>query len=354
MNGETAYYFQHVLLREAAYQLQPPAERTFLHGLALAILRLNPDTAPEDLLDHALECADPGCDGLLRQCVTRARARYDSAAVLRLAAFLPQVNADARTTADILWQQGVALRMQGKQAQARALLELVAAMRGDPELNFVARRASISIAEADSDAEDYEKAESAFVRLLAEARAEGDARNELTLLGNIAITHDVQKRHNQAEGEYRDALALARQRGKPREEMALLGNLGRMLLDQGRLAESRQCCEQALALSREVADQRYESFWLGWLASCDVAEGRIQEARAGLNHAMRLARAIGDRLVEANWHAELAELEQRQGNTPVACLALEVAIDMAEQAGAIATSRGWARRLSELRPQPGG
>ncbi|NUN49567.1 MAG: hypothetical protein HUU15_12135, partial [Candidatus Brocadiae bacterium] len=35
MNAEVAYLFRHVLLREAAYQLQLPGDRARLHGLAL-------------------------------------------------------------------------------------------------------------------------------------------------------------------------------------------------------------------------------------------------------------------------------------------------------------------------------
>ena len=38
VSAETAYLFRHAMVREAAYQLQPPADRSGLHVLALDIL----------------------------------------------------------------------------------------------------------------------------------------------------------------------------------------------------------------------------------------------------------------------------------------------------------------------------
>ena len=38
MSAETAYLFRHALLREAAYQLQLPGDRSRLHALALSVL----------------------------------------------------------------------------------------------------------------------------------------------------------------------------------------------------------------------------------------------------------------------------------------------------------------------------
>lgn len=53
MHAESAYLFRHALVREAAYQLQPPADRAELHAHTLRVLQADPGTAAADLAEHA-------------------------------------------------------------------------------------------------------------------------------------------------------------------------------------------------------------------------------------------------------------------------------------------------------------
>ena len=60
VHAEQAYLFRHALLRDAAYQLQLPGDRSWLHGLALAILESSPDLSQRielasEMADHSLE-----------------------------------------------------------------------------------------------------------------------------------------------------------------------------------------------------------------------------------------------------------------------------------------------------------
>src|SRR5690606_18101988 len=53
MDAESAYLFRHALVREAAYQLQPPGDRAQLHAFTVRILQDDARVAPLDLADHA-------------------------------------------------------------------------------------------------------------------------------------------------------------------------------------------------------------------------------------------------------------------------------------------------------------
>lgn len=89
MHAETAYVFRHALYRDAAYQLQPPADRAGLHELALELIEAllqHPGMAGQrgavsaELADHALAARQDLPDRRRCEQLARREAAYLHAA----------------------------------------------------------------------------------------------------------------------------------------------------------------------------------------------------------------------------------------------------------------------------------
>lgn len=103
--AEPAYLFRHALLREAAYELQPPTQRAALHAISLdllaALARARPDLAGPmalELADHARAAGGTGAFSP-DQAAEHARAE---AHWLEIAADYANTRADYRGTAATL------------------------------------------------------------------------------------------------------------------------------------------------------------------------------------------------------------------------------------------------------------
>lgn len=130
LSAEQAYLFRHAAVREAAYQLQLPAERALLHELALELMQSLPALATRahalELAYHARHAAQEVGDGqraaYLRACeikhleagIEYARANFDYSAAMEALNRLLTLHADDReqlaaahdSMADVLERQG--------------------------------------------------------------------------------------------------------------------------------------------------------------------------------------------------------------------------------------------------------
>lgn len=377
VSAETAYLFRHALMRDAAYELQPPGERARLHGLTVAVVEAMFGTPPldarfdthehhaidayaDELAHHARVAASTIPEMHARSLTYLWRGAREAMAGFRLPSAL-QLLGELESRVPVGELLGVAARFlrghaeltQGRLAEAESALHPVAVASGDdPEFAAYATRARVDLVHI-------------LLRLgrLAEAAT---LANELRLqtteqspaLRGHALTALASVRHAQgdlagAEAAVREGLIVTRGGGKPTQQSDLRGLLATVLRHSGRTAESRvefelaieiaaSCgavrveaflrtnyasllhgmgCDSdaevqyqaALRLARECGDRFVESTVIGNYANMIKADDRLDEAEAGYRQALRVAQETGDRRKQAHWMGSLANIEVAHG-----------------------------------------
>ncbi|KAA0211118.1 hypothetical protein EDM80_12050 [bacterium] len=287
MNAETAYLFRHALLRDAAYQLQLPADRARLHGLALAImeellggrppwpdLRVAPasrnyllpaDAFARELADHA-EQADHSDDP----------ARLSDVRCLYL------TRASLFETAR--WRPAEAGRLAEK---ASTLCE------GSRQAQLLTEAAGCLL-----DAGLLAEAEGVSRRLLeleATRQSASLHAGALNLLGKVL---DAMGRHAQALPLAEEALRISESQGDPERIVRELSNLSGTLMyarELGRaVAVAARCIEmmEALGMKQELG------LALGTLANCYQLSGRFDDSLAKYQEAVAALRTAGNKRSE--------------------------------------------------------
>lgn len=339
MHGELAYLFRHALLRDAAYDLQPPAERQALHAIAHEIIEalfagndLLLDTAAIELARHA------GLAGMgARECGWLQRAARHSAAswrgeeaadlYLRVSA---HTHADAATRSLALSSAGKCMLDIGRLQPAREVLEQalasaptesesVQALRplafaarnlGDSEFALVCAEELLALTEKGGGAEDRALALDAMATALtalerndealqyAERACQmaGETRNS-RVLGGMLANHGVLLsrlgKRKEAIQRTREALDHLTTTSDRRAVAATRRNLGDFLRAAGKPG-AREECELALKEMRELGDRRGEGIALLTLGGLEKDEGRPEIALPLLTTAHELLLESGD------------------------------------------------------------
>lgn len=334
---DTAYLFRHALLREAAYQLQPPAERAAMHRLALEIVQSALGATDDALAPVALELADharAGATGATpevaaslaqteqrllglayhnasrnwrqaeaEQCCRRilAHPAADPVNALRarcnLVATLMTVARTTEAAAEVETGLAESARLADSRGLRRLLYNgaLLATWRGDlPALeSFTARL------EADSAAEtpgldharalklraeviersgDPQGALDCLRRALAELEAVGEERECAGVLINIALVLVNMKKYDEAAIERERALRITRQHGETSRTAALLNNGAFAMIEQGRYEEALPHAQEAEVLMRQV---RSPALWNRTFDSQQLIYGVTGQFAAG-------------------------------------------------------------------------
>ncbi len=310
MNADTAYLFRHALLREAAYQLQMPADRARLHGLAFAAMEASaggraPEPPPLRMGEEvrmAAHASDPfagemaeraqraqtadGADGpsllaacrlYLRRAAEHADRHFLNGASAGLWERLSEVlEGDGRS--ESLCRAASANRNAGKVRAAWRCLRR--ARDVDREAGQRRREAFVlsNLAVLCRDTDRPRRAEALLRSALAIHREEGDRRAEAISLGRLANVHGDSGRYDEAERGFGEAIALLRAEGDRGHLATTLGNLARLLFLVGRGAEAEHLLEEALALHRNLGDRRFEGIVLSSLGDLYRQTGRTDEA----------------------------------------------------------------------------
>jgi len=325
VNSEREYSFRHAVMRDAAYQLQLPGDRSRLHALAFDVLETHcggrapeaPPLIPGDdtpMPPHpsdafALELAEHARQGASAESEKAAGLLY-----LRRAA----VGATRFFRGEIalsLWQRiagesegldkGEALRragevaiLLGRNAPAGALFERAMSLfraAGDRRAELIALT---SLAGLHRHTGRMEEAERAFESALAAFRTVGDQRSECKTLGNLGIIYLETGRSGEAEIALNAALAMARElRDRTMEGITLMG-LGNVLHRRGRSEEAGRLFEAALVIHREVSDRISEGMALMNLGTIAQESGRLDAAEQAHLAALARSRDTGDRRIE--------------------------------------------------------
>jgi tetratricopeptide (TPR) repeat protein len=305
--AETAYLFRHALVRDAAYELQPPGDRALLHGLALAALEdafggtpaletpqwlaeFRPhasDAHAQELSVHARLAADDRDAALLRKSAIYLRRAahleftgYRNASALKLLEELTQhPGADGFLRAEAHHSAGQVHYRHGDVASAEAAyLRTLDGLEPDDEVGRMVAKCSLIIvhshsdngphvAEAHGDAAEY-------------WRNVGHTRREVSSLINFAVWHCEEGDPDIARRALNESVRLAKEHGLRRAEEAAVGTLALLESGLGRHEAAEDGLRRALAIAREMGNLSAELTWMCSLAGHTRDMARLDEAEA--------------------------------------------------------------------------
>lgn len=347
IEAEAAYLFRHAVLRDAAYQLQMPAERARLHRLAMEIIEtLIADAAQADLrlavsgelADHALAARAP----LLEESEEAQRLADKEAAYLgqalifaerefrhaELQDYATRISRHSRVSgserAAALMKAAVSQGMLGQNEQALRLLE-AAKILCEP---FQRCRWHEQKARLLQNTGQLTLAEAEYQTGLALPPIPGDEADRNHLRGNLGTLYVPMGRIPEAESVLQSALEALRAAEDRRAQAVALGSLGLLRLHTGRIVESKPYFESALELARQVRDLAYSGVCLANLSL--VADS--EEAEELSRSAVDLFQRVGDwrnlSLMLSNRSAMYSRLGQPQNALADVTRALQIAREM--------------------------
>jgi tetratricopeptide (TPR) repeat protein len=290
-SAEQAYLFRHALLRDAAYELQLPADRARLHGLAFHLLEVVfGGRAPELKIGERFE--PHGTDAIaveLAQHLALA-GEHEYQPVLRLYLHRSAEHAERHYLHELAVRQWDAL----------ASIE-----SGPAKLEFM-RRAATWLWQTGRVAEAEKRLDS----VLADSGA-ASPRTAATALANYATLMQQTGRIESAETNYLAALAALRVLGDRRGESNMLDHLATLYHETGRMAEAETCFGQAIALCAD--DDSYAGNVLANLARLQIDLGRFDAAQTAYEKALAIFRKHPSERAEGRVYLNLAALHQRRG-----------------------------------------
>jgi len=384
---ETRYQFRHVLLRDAAYDMQLQAHLQAQHRLAAEALEnvyatnLGPHYA--DLAYHYGKAGDVASERhYARLAGEQAATQFANAEAVsylgRALTLTPEEDYIERYA--LLLTREKVYNLQGQRtAQFRdltALQELAEALGDDDRLAEVALRKAdyaettgdfptaiaaaqeaIRLAQATQDVEreaggylqrgrvlhhqgEYAAAQGELEQALALAREAGLRQVEancLRRLGSVVWYHGS---YTEAVDYLKDALRLFRQIGDRRGESRALGNLGGISSDQGDYVKAGRYQEQVLLTMQEMGDRQGEMMSLNNLGEVSTRQGDYDKARGHFERALRISLEINDRRSEGIVRGNLGFTLLAQGCYPQARTCFEQALCLFREIGD-RSGEGW-------------
>lgn len=389
MHAESAYLFRHALLRDAAYELQMPADRSRLHEYAMDILQAGHDVpSAESAAAHPLDaaCAElarharaarlsPGGNTavligrealFLRRAAAHAERQYQRAdevkawlalaeiehgaaraiALCSAALVLLELPGGVERVADMAKQalelaggsqsaRGKALRVlgecanrSGEIAEAELLYaQAIEALAADG----LARDAAVLANDVGTllmNTGRNAEAESRFQQVLQASMKLGDLALAGVVQGNLASLYEQTGRREQALKAAQEAIDNFRACGMRSHEGIMLSNMAAGMDAEAERAKQMQLFEQAMHIHRETGNLRSQAITLLNMGARLHDHGENERAAQLLREALSLARNLGDRRREAAVLRALALIEAESGRHQQAQVMAARAIDI--------------------------
>jgi tetratricopeptide (TPR) repeat protein len=337
MQAEVAYLFQHALVRDAAYELQPPGERAGLHELAAGVLELLPGAegalAGEIARHLAQARGETGQRGLLER-----EERFTRLAALHAEAHYNFPEAQG------LWQRLARIAPEGWRADAMRAAGRAAVQYGGAEAEALLREGlELARAEKSEKSEAHicgslgnlyqqtgrvEESREYHERAVELARRMGARELEGVQVGNIANLYFRQGRLEEAQATHLQALEIHRETGNRKNEGVALSNLAGVMQKLERASEAEALFRDAIELLHQEHELRSHGIAMANYGNFLADAGRLDEAEAVLTQALGLVRESGNRRFEGNVLGSLGMLFGMTGRRgeAVECLARAVAI----------------------------
>ncbi|MBK9976172.1 MAG: tetratricopeptide repeat protein [Planctomycetes bacterium] len=342
MSAEDLYAFQHAVLRDACYQLQPPSERALLHWHAFHSLQRPQDGEVHprsvELLHHILASASAP----LPPAQQARRAELEASCLLRAAEFArlqmqwsrahelytlveahSAVTGQGRATAR--FGRAEILRLTG---DARKALPMYEQLLTDPETAPALRtKLSTSLAACEFLLGDTARAE----KLLRDAAINGpDARSRAVNRGILGIILRRQGKLTEAEATMRDSIEAWRTLGDPIARANEEANLANVLRDAGRLDEAIALYQATVREFLEFGAAGHAATQLSNLGSALMDARRQDEAERALHQAIALLREHGPARMLGIALGNMASLETSRGKYAVAQQLLKECLSLLE------------------------
>jgi len=360
MHAEMAYLFRHALMRDAAYQLHPPADRAVLHKLALRVLEelLPPDALnelAEELADHAHDALAAASDSretaelggrevsYLLKAGENAAAQYAAdraVTLLTRAAALPGCDGASRFRA--LVAAGNARIVEGRFTDARELFERVRVE------SLPARESAewhLRLAEVDLRTGRYPEVLERAATALEAAQAADHGGLQARALAMQASAHMLSGKHDEALAEYEQALQLARQHDDPVAASQAEVNSASILRRRGRHAEAEPILRRAVASFSKTGHARNLAIAQQNLSNLMYDLRRMDEAEQWLSTAEATYRRVGDRNGIANITGSRGIQYHFEGDIEKAASAYRLAAELFREVDA---PRGEMRNVANL------
>mgnify|MGYP001314570574 CR=1 FL=1 len=362
-SAETAYLFRHALLRDAAYELQPPGERSRLHRIAASCIEhvySGPpeapplsaieifDTPPHPLDAHAADIlfhaeaslgggeADPA---LIETCLLylqraachsdRMHRSVDAAALWRRAGEL----ATGQQQLSCLLRSAASTHRNGDARHAdKQLREVLSAARAGPDRRFVA----IVLAKLMNVARELgetKECETLGLEARAIARECGDPLQEAVALGSLAMLYRETGRVAESEAAYLQSLEVFREAAAPRYAAVALSSLAVLYQMTGRGHDAMERYQEALKLCRDVGDRRLEGMTIGNIGIVYQGQQRYAEAAQHYEEALAIHREVGNRRSEGITLGNIAGMVRETGDPQRAAGMYEAALAIHRELG---------------------
>lgn len=353
------FFFEHILLREAAYSALLQHNRQLLHHAAARILEsmFVPGSVDElQLLSNRIthlfqagqyERAQDCCGELL---LAKARSgRYENwdhweqlAEECVAKTLATEADKPYRGFA-LLRARGVRLLRQGAYADSRRYFEESLAVARDAgndagvagalcDLGILSRNAG----RTDEGLKHYQEALQIAERI-------SDPQMEAVILGNIGNIHYARGYINLAVAHYEQGLAISRNHGDKRSEAVNLGYLATLHLQQGSNEQAIEFYSRTLELARETGNRVTESTALHNLGTTNHSLGNDDEARRLWQQAVAIDREIGLLEGEATNLFNLGELAYEDEELEVALKHFERSLSLFQQRGKAQTALALAK-----------
>lgn len=291
-NAERAYLFRHALARDAAYDLQLPADRARLHTLVIEILEAMHGQPPAESESDTAHAADAvSAELALHARAARTAAGRDSAIM--------------RTREAIYLRRAALHAMRQYQRETELKYWMMAADIGTGAARMRALGAAALVAlETPGQA--------GLARSLATEALKGDSRG----VGFRVLAALEQRAGNldTAEKNYLAAIEDFRGRARGRDTAAAMNEYASMLAATSRLQQAEELYAQALVIARELGDDGLAGAVIGNQATLFAQTGRQQQGRQAAQEAIGLFRRAGLRAQEgimlANLGADLSQSDQ--------------------------------------------
>ncbi|MBX3461304.1 MAG: tetratricopeptide repeat protein [Planctomycetes bacterium] len=330
LDAETAYLFRHALLRDAAYQLQPPADRAGLHKTALEVLTpLVPEGADGDgwaleLAEHAQRASlAPGADAealgrtelnwLMRAASHEQRQWHNRKAVDLLLRAAGHAQAAPRERANALHDACSVLMGSGGHRDVPPLLEqaqrLVAKL-GDDALYL--RSASLHTRYAIAVA-DYAGARAHVELGLQLARKLDDRQQHGSLLNYLAQLCIAGTDHEGAREAAQQALEVLHGTGHATGISRAYLYLGDTAWQEGNLSEAETHLRKSIEVLENGGHPAALASALDHLGSLLQGRMRLDEAESLHRRALLISQQVGEQVGVASITANIANLETARG-----------------------------------------
>ncbi|MBX3461057.1 MAG: tetratricopeptide repeat protein [Planctomycetes bacterium] len=314
VNAEQAYLFRHALLRDAAYSLQPPAERAVLHRLAVEILPLLLD--PDTLDAHSLDVADHARDAMAAS--DAATPDLQAAEFMWLQRAVQWLRRNYRI-AELLPALDRAIAHPSCPADTRNELLLEAAKRRYSQMELPAAEARARAAMSGGDRTGI-RARTLLVTILAAAGRLGEIDFDPAQLPADAASHDPML-HVEALIAYQrttreplsdelsaQALAIAQQHDLTEVLPHLITEKARKLHRQGRTQQALEIAHEALTMAQAGGNKLEQASVLNNIGIICAEGGRASEAMGYYRNALLLCREVGERSLQASVTSNAANL----------------------------------------------